>query len=418
MTRVAWTSRDRAPLDRRRSRRLPSRAGRRGLVLAVLLSVLLLVSGCGDGDGLPALAANEAPRIRVLLRRTTAELRVEGQSWELRSESGQPYARRGSFELRAPLRASSRGIALGSEETGATVLRLRTERSFSLDGVGYAGDLILRADGAKLRFINEVDMETYVAGVIPNEMAPGASPGAYRAQAVAARTYAWMRLGAGGTGDGSFHVYDTQSSQVYTGITPRYDVSYDEMVRRTAETRGVILTWENRPFHTYYSSTCGGHTTDPETSQLEPGAETGPLRGVRCEFCTTSPKYQWSSDHAEQDIVDGLARRRRPVLAPIHAISVTERGPGGWAREVAIVYGPDRKVRKLPGTEFRSALRLLSHRIASIEKTRGRWIVAGYGWGHGVGMCQWGALEMAKRGASESEILRWYYPGAEFTKVY
>ena len=143
-----------------------------------------------------------------------------------------------------------------------------------------------------------------------------------------------------------------------------------------------------------------------------------PLRGVRCSFCSTSPRFQWSEGRTEAEVVRGLARVKRPVVAPLHGIRVSRHGPGGWAAEVAVTYGKQRKVRTLPGTEFRSALRLDSHFILDIRREGGAWRIEGRGWGHGVGMCQWGALEMARRGSSESEILSWYYPGAAFTRIY
>ena len=83
-----------------------------------------------------------------------------------------------------------------------------------------------------------------------------------------------------------------------------------------------------------------------------------------------------------------------------------------------MVYGPKKAVRTVPGHVFRSALGLRSHNLASIRRVRGGWSIRGKGWGHGVGMCQWGAIEMGRKGATETEILRYYYPGIDFTKVY
>jgi stage II sporulation protein D len=390
--------------------------GRRASIPGVAALVVLAAAGlpgCGSGER-PALAATEPPPIRVLLRRERGDLEIRGQSWQIRSEDGRPYSRRASFDLVTRVGAGPRGLTLGAEETGTTRLRVVPERSFSLDGRAYPGTLLLDVHEGAVRFVNETDMETYVAGVIPNEMAPGAPPAAYRAQAVAARTYAWMRVAT----DAPFHVYDSQASQVYTGLSPQYDVPYADMVKRTAETRGVILNWRNQPFPAYYASTCGGHTTDAATSALDPGGASEPLRGVRCDFCTTSPKFRWDLAVTDADVVEGLKRRRLPIVEPVHAIEVTDRGGGGWVRQVSVTYGPDRKIRTVPGTEFRTALRLLSHRIQQVERERGAWRVHGLGWGHGVGMCQWGAMEMGRRGFSESEILRWYYPGATFAKVY
>jgi stage II sporulation protein D len=364
------------------------------------------------------LAASSPPTLRVWLREGAREVSVRGQSWEIRGEGGRPYARRGAFDLAVRPGAGRGGVLLGSEETGSPRVRIVPEREFALDGRPYAGTLLLEAHDGGLRVVNEVDLETYVGGVIGNEMAPGAPPAAYRAQAVAARTYAWIRLAEDPDGRAPYHVQDTQSSQVYSGLKPSYDVPAADMVRRTAETRGVVLTWRSQPFPAYYSSTCGGHTTDPATSLLDPGGAADVLRGVQCDFCKTSPKYAWDVSFTEEDLVAGLERRRLPIVAPVHGVEISERGPGGWVKEVVVAYGPERRLRRVPGTEFRSALRLLSHRLVEVQRTGGAWHASGLGWGHGVGMCQWGALEMGRRGFSEAEILRWYYPGATFTKVY
>lgn len=398
-----------------------TRIHRRRALLTLALLVGGLLPACGDVYDLPALAAGEVPTIRVLLggrKRRQATLRIVGQAWVVTSEGGQAFTRRGRGDVNALVRAGARGIAIGPDDTGATILRVHPDRHFELEGIRYAGDLLLRREQDRIRFVNEVDVETYVTGVIPNEMAPQASAAAYRAQAVAARTYGWIRVSAPGAAGRPWHVTDDQSSQVYTGLDPRYEVRYAPMVEHAASTAGVVLTWKSRPFPAYYSSTCGGHTTDARTSLLDPDGATGPLRGVRCEFCTTSPRYAWNKSVSDADVVAGLKARNRAIIPPVHGIEVTRRGAGGWAAEVSVTYGPKRRVRKLPGPDFRSALRLDSHLITSIVRRPGGFRLEGRGWGHGVGMCQWGAMVMAQRGFSETEILRWYYPGASFSRIY
>ena len=81
-------------------------------------------------------------------------------------------------------------------------------------------------------------------------------------------------------------------------------------------------------------------------------------------------------------------------------------------------HGPRRTVRVVPGYVFRNAVKLRSHNLVDIQKKSTNFTFRGKGWGHGVGMCQWGAIEMGKKGATETEILRHYYPGIEFNKVY
>lgn len=399
------------------------------LAIWALTAGLLLLAGVGcGGNNTPALMADTAPpkiRIRLGKPRTRAELSISRQAWSIRSEAGAAYAARGESTLTTTLRPGAAGIKVRGSETRASVLRIRPDAWFTLDGKTYPGTLIVRSgtekgEAGKLILINELDMETYVAGVIGNEVGPKAEPATYRAQAVTARTYAWMRLQRSGAATRRFHVYDSSASQVYTGMTipAVYGIRYQEMVRRTKETRGVIITHRGRPFAAYYASTCGGHTTEPATSGLDAGRAKDPLRGVPCGYCSTSKYFRWDKSFSDDHLVTALNRAKRPVIAPIHTLEIRRRGRGGWVAEVRVIYGPKRAVRTIPGYVFRSALKLRSHNFASMARIRGGWRVKGKGWGHGVGMCQWGAIEMGRKGATETEILRYYYPGIDFTKVY
>lgn len=307
------------------------RRGHTRYTLGVL--ACLVFAACGDSYDLPALASVTPPKVRVLLGRKRKEgrLRIAAQSWVI--AGGASYERRGEAAIDIRVEPGTNGIRLGGEETRAKDLLVHVAREFELEGIRYAGDLRLHLRDGRVRFVNELDMETYVAGVIPNEMAPGAAPAAYHAQSVAARTYAWIRLEAPGRKKKLFDVYDDQGSQVYTGLDPRYDVSYAAVRKYTAATIGVVLTWENKAFPAYYSSTCGGHTTDARTSLLDPDGATVPLRGVKCDFCQTSPRYAWTAKVSDADIVKGLKARRLPIVAPVHQIRVSRRGAGGGPRK-------------------------------------------------------------------------------------
>lgn len=275
-------------------------------------------------------------------------------------------------------------------------------------------------EGNQLLLVNEVDLETYVAGVIPNECACEAPHATHRAQAVASRTYAYVALVAPGAQDLPFHLRDNQSSQVYRGLTvaPAFGATAADMRQRTAETRGVIVTWQNRPLTTYFASTCGGHTTDPASSGLKADAEAAPLGGVRCGFCTTSSRYRWTRRITDEELVAGMAARKLPIALPLWGIEVTQRGRAGWARQLVITAGPQRSPRTVSGPDFRTAAGLNSHHLLAIRRVAGAFEVDGAGWGHGVGMCQWGAYEMGKRGLGEVDILRLYYPGTALARVY
>ena len=379
--------------------------------------------GCGEGERI-SLSSIAPPVIRVMLgdEREQATIGI-ADAWEAFSEDKNPYADRGS-NLVTTISAGPTGIVIRGVATGSNVVRVRIHQgsAFTLDAVGsrtaYRGELIVRRKGARLQFINELDAETYVAGVIVNEIGDGQSPSAYRAQSVVARTYAYTRVlenpGA------AFHVYDSQQSQVYRGVSlPKNAVTtVDELSRRTAETRGVILTWHSEPFPTYYFSTCGGHTTEAGTAALASGGATEPLFGVPCKYCESSKYFRWT----ENVDVAALTSNLKPwgVRAPITGIDWTKLGRGSWVAEVTITYGPSGAKKVLPGLDFRKAAGIRSMCIESATPSEDgtTLVVKGKGWGHGVGMCQVGCQEMARRGFAGDQILRYYYPGAEFTRIY
>ena len=390
------------------------------IALTTTTLLLSLLPACGDAYR-SLLAGTKTPTVRVRLGRVrpTGRIRIDDQGWRAMSLSGRRFSATGSRTFETTVTVGADGIRFQGRDTGSDLLVLEASTAFELDGVSYSGALRIRRQAGQLEFVNELDMETYVAGVIGNEVGPNGADSAYRAQAVTARTYAYKRISANGANEKAFHLFDSAASQVYRGRSPRYGVSYTRMERETRKTRGVILMWNARPLTAYYSSTCGGHTTDCATSRLDPAGGDEALRGVPCRWCKTSKYYSWPDVvRTDDDVVTGFKRIKRPITLPVHGIEISERGRGGWARTVKVTYGPKRKTRELPGPEFRSAMKLRSHNIQTVRRFSGGFKFSGKGWGHGVGMCQWGAREMGKAGANESEILRYYYPGSTLEKLY
>lgn len=388
---------------------------------AIMALAILAAPGCGDPYADPLSAGSrKVPDIRVRLgkERAHGQLEIIKQPWKAAAVGG---------GWRAESRSGTRGtillrggkLVVAGQNTNATRIVIEPRYDFVLDEVQYTGTLRVRATReGKIEFVNELDMETYVAGVIGNEVGPTGAPSTYRAQAVAARTYAYMRLQRPGAATKDFHLFDSAASQVYRGQSPRYGVKWETMERHTRATAGVIMMYAGRPFRAYYASTCGGHTTEARTSALDPGHAVGAFRGVRCRYCTTSKYFTWDEVRTEAEIIAGMKRIGRPILAPIHAMRASERGAGDWVAEFEILYGPGRKTRTVPGHQFRTALKLRSHKVLAMKRVAGGWSVGGRGWGHGVGMCQVGAINMGKGGATETEILGHYYPGATFRRVY
>jgi len=353
---------------------------------------------------LPALRPDPGagpPRIRVLLLEAAREAPIEIRGPYALRVRGAPDERE---ERLAPstLRAEGERIALGSRFLAAPRFLLVPDRGGDLlvDGRAHDGSIeVLRGDDGAFAVVNEVDLESYVAGVAGPEIGAEAPLEALKAQAVASRTFAWTALGR----DGPFDVYADTRSQVYRGRP----AAGGPAGRAAGQTRGQMLFWRGRPFRAYFSSTCGGATES--ASEALGVADIPPLAGTACGNCEGARRAAWSVVIPEADFKVG----------PFTGLAARSLTRSGRVREAAFSF-EDGTNRVVPARDLRAALgwdRLPSTRFEAVKEGAGVRI-NGRGWGHGCGLCQEGALGMARAGRSCGEILGKYYPGAEVRKAY
>ncbi|RJQ12156.1 MAG: SpoIID/LytB domain-containing protein [Bacillota bacterium] len=242
----------------------------------------------------------------------------------------------------------------------------------------------------------------YLAGVLGAEVPASFAAGALEAQAVAARTYTFRRLRAYGGPGCSRHAQadicsDPGHCQGYRSpnqLREAWGDGFEEnwaRVRRAVEaTRRLFLSEGPRPANTVYHSTCGGHTASAEEVW---GVTVPYLTGVPCDYCRISPRYTSTKT---------VALDRAAELTGGRFLAVTRSTGSGRAAEV--VAGG----RTMTGVEFRQALGLDS---TLVEAVNGDLTVFTRGFGHGVGLCQWGAEGQARLGRGFRDILTYYYPG-------
>jgi stage II sporulation protein D len=244
---------------------------------------------------------------------------------------------------------------------------------------------------------------------------------ALKTQVIAARTYAIheQRLGRLRRVKGErFDLYDDERSQVYGGLE-RHTPLADRLVE---ETRGMFLTWDGKLVRAFYASACGG-ATEPAWEVLQDDTDRiPPLAGVKCGYCERRPVYRWKEpaivpkkEIAEKCLPKELAG------AKVKRVEITKTLPGGHAVELSVFLENSSRVVKLhANSEFR---RLVTARMRStlwdrVEDRGDAVAIYGRGFGHGAGMCQTGAYEMAKDGKTASQILEYYFPGAKVEKLY
>jgi stage II sporulation protein D len=271
----------------------------------------------------------------------------------------------------------------------------------------YKGSMNLTVeDRNKIRIINTVGLEDYVASVVGSEM-NFENYEALKVQAVISRTYALWNISLYHKND--YELNDHVLNQVYKG-----EMVFKPIYRKAAEaTSGEVLMWSNKLIMAVYHSTCGGQTTSNDSAWI--GKPLAYLIGVNDNgACAASPHRDWEFEASKREVHDLL---RPEGFGQIFAIDVHQKDPYDRVTSMNIL-GRNR-VHEMSVNNFRLAINrhfgplTLKSSYFTMEILEDRYIFRGHGLGHGVGLCQWGALGLAESGWNYQNILRFYYSGVE-----
>jgi stage II sporulation protein D len=246
-----------------------------------------------------------------------------------------------------------------------------------------------------LYLINEIPLEAYVEGVVKAETGAEWAPEALKAQAVIVRTYVLKQvmrnLGK------KYHVTSTVLHQVYKGLNSDPDVT--EAVR---ETSGEVLTYEGEPIMAFYHSTGGGMT---ELPQEVFGRSYPYLTSVEADG-RLSPLSVWARRIPLKDVAELTGTEK------LTDIQITSRTATGRAKDMVLVSNPDQVAITAADLRKKLGWRRLPSTNFTVELEGDFAMFEGTGYGHGVGLCQWTSLEMARDGMTYGDILSYFYPGA------
>ncbi|MEO0205654.1 MAG: SpoIID/LytB domain-containing protein [candidate division WOR-3 bacterium] len=285
----------------------------------------------------------------------------------------------------------------------------------------YYGYLEIRRINNKIWVINILSIEDYLKGVVPCEIGKinRSLIESAKAQAIAARTYAYAHLNQ--FEKSGFDLYATERDQVYGGIQVE-DTLINEAILKT---RGLILTYKKKPVDAKYHSTCGGNTAD--FSDAWSGNPITYLRSVKCGFCNESPHYYWEKRMTKQDFFSNLRKNlfkigiSIPDTELIRGFRFKRNSINTRIIETKIITDsnvyvvPAYNIRRIFGSE-KDPGGLLKSSNFTVEFKADSVIIKGKGFGHGVGMCQFGAMGMAKIGKKYVAILKHYYPGTNIVR--
>jgi stage II sporulation protein D len=329
--------------------------------------------------------------------------------------------------------AAPAGQTPGSGQ-GPLIVRPESNGSFVVwNGKRYRGELVISATDSGLLVVNRLPMDDYLRGVVPLEIGgnrTAAEFAAVQAQAVAARTYAYKHVNDAR----AFDMYATVQDQVYGGVDAEKPQT-DSAIRTTAD---VVVLYNGQPITTPYHSTCGGSTAgvsevwyeQPDQPYLRPVSDRVP--GTEHFYCDSSPRFSWTQSFdgpglraVMEKYLSAYTKAPKAVVGRITDIREQGRTPSG--RLAAVSVQTDSGSYTLRGNDIRFVLRdpkgvILNSTYFSFttESSGGevsRLNINGRGYGHGIGMCQWGAIGRARAGQNYRTILETYYPGTTIGRI-
>lgn len=380
------------------------------VILAAFLFAAVASASYADPQTLPSdKDANPVIRVCIIDGNPSIHLALKGKFKISALDNGRTLMEDSSLEV--DVSGARGGLLIGDKEfkTSGVSVVVENDSTIFVDGKRFRGDIdIIRKDNEKLMVVNHIPVEDYLYGVLHYEVSDRWPIAALKAQAIAARTFALYQAR-----QNRAQPYDLRCdiySQVYGGSTAEKWAT----TKAVNLTRSKVLTYKGDIFPTYYHATCAGSTEDASSLW---NIDLAPLKGVKCWYCTASPHYKWTKEIPLKDLEEMLKANGYKVNN-IACVMVLSKNCSGRVDKLEIrddsgvsVILTAKELRQLIGpNELRSTRFELCIR-------KGKLVINGRGWGHGVGMCQWGMFGLAKKARTAEEILRFYYPGTQITSL-
>ena len=398
-----------------------------GCLIFVCFLIALLVSCFKTNNNTEAVYKYDnylenPPNIRILLHKNIKEIQIEiNQPYSISDFKSDKllanrdnltksviYLKSGDFKTRPLTSDYSHNAPTTFVRADGNVSIFTNHGFVKLNKSKYCGKLILVPNSNdKFSILEEIGIEEYLPGVIEGEMPTMWSDDALQAQVIAARTYAIYKRKI--NSDALYHI--NKLDLAYKGSYLN-QIKTKEIVDKS---RGTVMVYDWKLFPGYFHSTCGGHTED--INLVFNLKSIPPLSGVDCGYCNKSKFFHWKKRLKKYEIQNRLNFTKSKVKK-IRNITAEKIGPGGHCSTIKIEHAGGTK--RVNANDFRLIIgpNKLRSTSCNIKNNGSSLIFEGSGWGHGVGLCQYGTQGMAKSGFKWYDILRHYYPEIDLVKIY
>lgn len=373
------------------------------------------------------LPLNRIPNIRVALMKRRKSVTLSGSSLLIKKPAGNWVKLHGKKKLN--IKCTLKNVFNSGHSVGKNFKVKAVKDDLIVNKRKVRGLIVIHPDykhPGRCLVVNHVNLEWYLVGLLGEEMKSEWNTETLKAQAVASRTYALSRMKK--VREDKSRLYDlesTEKDQMYSGKKGEA-LSNQRAVRATS---GVILSGNGKLIPAYYHSTCGGLTELPKEmwGNSPPG-----YKRVSCPYCHSSPAFRWTLALGMDKILKTLRKSgfknslkvgKKMKANDMVGMFVSKRSFSGRAQEVSFAWSGG--ITSMRAKEFRNVIGTRKLKSEWFELTRipsefGNYKVgfSGRGYGHGVGMCQWGAKRMGEFKKGFREILKFYYPKADLVKIY
>lgn len=340
--------------------------------------------------------------IRVAVVKGVESVLLDGDRIIVADERGKPLGRGSSLLVKRNRNGLSvNGISVQSVMVSSPDYVL-------INGKRYRGTIEVTPADRGVLVVDELHVEDYLVGLINCEISSQWPMEAIKAQAVIARSYAMFQREA--RKNAPYHLESSVFDQVYDGC----EIEDSRAARGVSETCGEILTFDGKIIQAFYHSSCGGHT---EASENVWGVALPYLKGVDCKYCLIAGTGKWEQTLPLKKI-ESLLKGSPYQVHGLKEIRSGRRNGSGRLNDLTLLTAKGNVV--IPAVIFRKSIGYSVIKSSNFEvRTVGDEAnFVGVGYGHGVGLCQWGSKQRAEDGFDYREILTYYYPGTRLEKMY
>ncbi len=368
---------------------------------------------------------NRPVRVRVLLDEKT----LDGAAWVIKAvalECGKFTSCSKGFKVYTSnkktlisdenlnIKVVNNIININGSDFAADKILIKSECGLlEFNGVAYEGIFTISVVGTKAYLVNSIGLERYVSSVLYGESWPGWCLEINEVFAVMCRSYVSRKVMDSRTGNRkTLSVYDIRSDnydQTYKGYH-RFS-TLDQAVQNTA---GIVIAYGKEPILAMYDCCCGGII--PANIKGNIRFEKAPYlaRKYACNYCKKCKLYSWSMAYNLKEL-QKLFSEYFPDIQAIKNIKILRKDPAGLVQEIEIITSNNNI--KISGQKLYTILKQVKSLCFSIEKKGTKVFFKGNGYGHHIGLCQWGAKQMVKEGSNYKKVINFYYPNTHLMKV-